>query len=206
MIVVLGLGNPGGEYADTRHNVGFMVVDRLAADCNVKFSRPSGGLVSTKAVIRSKDVLIAKPVTFMNKSGVGAKRALGEAGIDLRPDGDSGSEDDLKEVLDISDKVIVVVDDCDLPFGAMRLRKGGGSGGQKGIKSIVEWLGTDKFSRLRIGVGRPAKSSADGLADYVLSPFDKDEEESLEEELKRGVLAIERFVEEGIEAAMNTFN
>lgn len=197
MIVVLGLGNPGSEYEDTRHNIGFMVVDKLTALYKVKFGRTSGGLASGSSVIKGKEVLIAKPMTFMNKSGVAAKKALRDGGIDLEL-----SED----VTALAENLIVVVDDCDLPFGDIRLRRGGGSGGQKGIKSIIEWLGTDKFSRLRMGVGRPANLTGDGLADYVLSPFAAREEKTLEEELTRGVLALERFIEDGIDTAMNEFN
>ena len=197
MIVVLGLGNPGSEYEDTRHNMGFMVVDKLAALYKVKFGRTSGGLASGSCVINGKDVLIAKPMTFMNKSGVAAKKALRDGAVDLE------SPEDVEA---LADSLIVMTDDCDLPFGDIRLRRGGGSGGQKGIKSIIEWLGTDKFSRLRMGVGRPANLTGDGLADYVLSPFTASEEKTLEEELTRGVLALERFIEDGIDTAMNEFN
>ena len=203
MIVVLGLGNPGSEYEDTRHNVGFMVADKLAAVYDVKFGRTSGGLASGPGVVKGKEVLIAKPMTFMNKSGVAAKKALRDAGIDLGPYKDVEAAGETSE---LAERLIVVTDDCDLPFGTIRLRKGGGSGGQRGIKSIIEWLGTDQFSRLRVGVGRPANVTGDGLADYVLSPFNEDEEKALEEELTRGVSALESFIEDGIETAMNRYN
>ena len=209
LIVVLGLGNPGSEYTDTRHNIGFMVVDKLAALYSVKFGRPYGGLISGKGTVKGKEVLIAKPVTFMNKSGVAAKRAVAVAGIDLQACGDIESpNEEVEEAvdIDISGRLIVVTDDCDLPFGDIRLRRGGGSGGQKGIKSIIEWLGTDRFSRLRMGIGRPANVTEYGLADYFLIPFNNNEKESLEEELKRGVLALESFIEDGVDTAMNRYN
>lgn len=208
MFFVVGLGNPGHEYENTRHNIGFMVVDRLATSLGIaldtkeaNYIRSSGYVLRPKgpeaeATVEPKaepnhgigaEVMLVKPQTFMNLSG-NAARALA-ASRDLTPD-----------------KLIVVCDDCELPLGKIRIRKGGGSGGQRGLASIIERLGTNEFVRVRMGVGRPAEGSNEELRDYVLDPFTEGEAPLAESEIKSGATAVESIIIDGIDAAMNRFN
>jgi PTH1 family peptidyl-tRNA hydrolase len=184
--LIVGLGNPGIEYSQHRHNVGFRVVDQLAKDHDLSFRRvkwararaASGRIVGRKAVL-------AKPQTFMNLSG----RAVGRLGryYEIPPD-----------------CILVVYDELDLPFGRLRLRPQGGAGGHKGMRSIIETLGTQSFPRLRVGIDRPLGRL--DPAEYVLQPFDADQVGQLAQVVERAVAAIECWLEKGIEAAMDRFN
>jgi PTH1 family peptidyl-tRNA hydrolase len=190
LVLIIGLGNPGAAYENNRHNIGFMVVDRLAAANSIKCSRklwpPGRPYLSGRGTIAGGDVVLAKPRTFMNRSGVAVS--------------------DLLSSLDITPRsIIVVCDDCDLPFGRIRIRKRGGSGGHKGLESIIEHIGSTDFPRVRMGVGRPLESDEE-LSDYVLSPFSPDQKEGLDRVLKRGVASIQTILVKGIEYAMNVFN
>lgn len=183
MLLIVGLGNPGREYERTRHNAGFMLVDLLAAQAGIKFEKKGKGLWA-KGRIGGEDVVLLKPQTFMNLSG--------EAVSDVRafykiPAG----------------SVIAAYDDCDLPLGRLRLRKDGGSGGHRGVSSLIGFLGGGDFARIRLGVGRPPHNDTAG---YVLSPFAKDELEALEEMLQRAAEAVEFLITDGIDQAMNKFN
>jgi peptidyl-tRNA hydrolase, PTH1 family len=182
MKAIVGLGNPGPEYAATRHNVGFEVVDELARRWQVKLKK--WRKVGTLALAKDHDALLMEPTTFMNLSG----EAVLSVGSFYK--------------VDPSDWLIVV-DDVNLPLGRVRMRKMGSAGGHNGLKSVIQHIGPD-FARLRIGVGRGDPKW--DLADHVLSRFDQEERRSVEEAIGRAADAVEMFVAEGIEPAMNRFN
>ena len=185
VFLIAGLGNPGRDYRETRHNVGFMVVDRLAARLGVRFTRLESHALVTKGTYQDKRVILVKPQTYMNLSGA----AIGS----------------LARYYKVPvENMLVSYDDVDLPFGALRLRPAGGSAGQKGMKSIIERLGTEAFPRLRVGIGRPP-GRMDAAA-YVLQPFARDESAELPLLLDRAVDAVLVFMTAGIEKAMNQFN
>lgn len=185
MFVVLGLGNSGTAYGKTRHNAGFMAVDRLALESGVKLDRQGDGYVYGVCSVGEEEVVLAKPLTYMNLSGVAAERLVRCYG---------GS----------SMSLIVVYDDCDLELGRLRIRKGGGSGGHRGVASVAERLGTPDFLRLRLGIGRPPSGME--LSDYVLLPFGKEEKEVFEDELKRAAAALADIIKNGAGFAMNFYN
>jgi PTH1 family peptidyl-tRNA hydrolase len=183
--LIAGLGNPGEQYRCNRHNVGYMVLDRLAARLGVKFTRLESKALVTKADYSGKRIVLAKPRTYMNLSG----QSIGA----------------LARYYKIPfEKLMVVYDDVDLPQSVLRLRPGGGSAGQKGMISIIDRLGTNDFPRLRIGIGRPP-GRMDAAA-YVLRDFSAAEKEALNETLETAVEAVLTFVGEGLEAAMNRYN
>jgi PTH1 family peptidyl-tRNA hydrolase len=185
VFLIAGLGNPGREYRETRHNVGFMVVDRLSARLGVRFTRLESHALVTKGAYQDRRVILVKPQTFMNLSGT--------------------SVGSLARYYKVPpENLLVTYDDVDLPFGALRLRPAGGSAGQKGMKSIIERLGTEAFPRLRVGIGRPP-GRMDAAA-YVLQPFARDETAELPLLLDRAVESILVFMTAGIEKAMNQFN
>ena len=184
MRAVVGLGNPGEEYAGTRHNVGFLVVEELARRWGVEFGRPRRGSRIARAHFRGEAVNLIEPLTYMNCSG----DALGRLDADLRP----GAAD-----------IVVVHDDLDLPCGRVAIKKGGGTGGHRGIASLVAWAGGD-FVRVRIGVGRPPVGQ--DAAAFVLRNFRKDERPVLEQAVQRAADAAEAVLTDGVERAMNTFN
>ena len=190
MKLIVGLGNPGSEYRATRHNIGFAVADELAGRRSVGFeSSPVDALV---AKVRSwvasgfsrTDVLLAKPLTFMNSSGEAVGALVRYFKIDI---GD----------------LLVVVDEVQLPLGRLRIRARGSAGGHNGLKSIVAHLG-EEFPRLRVGVGRG--DSRRDLADHVLARFDADEVAEVERLIARAAEAAEMFVTSGIETVMNAYN
>ena len=185
--LIVGLGNPGRGYADTRHNVGFMVVDEIARRHGIDWTSGPSQLAETLIAKRFGDepVMVAKPLTYMNNSG----------------DAVAG----LVRYFDVRhDDLFVVVDEAALPFGRLRARARGSAGGHNGLKSIIERLGTTEFSRLRLGVGR-----GDGrrdLADHVLARFERGEQADLETLITRAADAAEMFAAEGISKVMNAFN
>jgi PTH1 family peptidyl-tRNA hydrolase len=183
--LIAGLGNPGRQYRSNRHNVGFMVLDKLAERLGVSFSRVESQALVTKADFEGNRLILVKPQTFMNLSG---QAVVSLARFYKVPD----------------DNLMVVFDDVDLPFEMLRLRPGGGSGGQKGMASIIERLGTQDFPRLRFGIDRPPGRM--DAADYVLQDFSRSQIEFLPSLLDRAVEAILLFVDQGLEAAMNKFN
>ena len=182
MKAIVGLGNPGAEYVATRHNVGFEVVDELARRWQVKLKK--WRKVGTLALAKDHDALLMEPATFMNLSG----EAVLSVGSFYK--------------VDPADWLIVV-DDVNLPLGRVRMRKMGSAGGHNGLKSVIQHLGPD-FARLRIGVGRGDPKW--DLADHVLARFEPEERRSVEEAIGRAADAVETFVTEGIEPAMNRFN
>jgi PTH1 family peptidyl-tRNA hydrolase len=183
MRLVVGLGNPGRKYAGTRHNVGFDVLDLLAARHRLEWEgAPTDALL---AKWRERSALVAKPLTFMNLSG----RAVGDL---LR-----------FYKIDVAD-LLVVVDDINLELARLRARAGGSAGGHNGLKSLIELLGTEAFPRLRVGVGRG--DARRDLADHVLTTFDPDERTAVADSVERAADAVELFVAEGIAPVMNRYN
>jgi PTH1 family peptidyl-tRNA hydrolase len=183
--LIVGLGNPGREYQSNRHNIGFMVLDKLARNLGVSFSRLESKALVTKADDRGQRLILAKPQTYMNLSG----QAVGSL---------------VRYYKIPPDRFLVICDDIDLPYGTLRLRPGGGSAGQKGVLSIIESLGTQEFPRLRIGIDRPPGRME--AADYVLQDFNKEEVAFLPAVLDRAVEAVLVFTREGIVTAMNQVN
>lgn len=182
MKLIAGLGNPGPKYRGTRHNVGFEVVDALARRAAIEFeSAPAEALM---ARWRAPDVLLVKPLTFMNHSG----QAIGELLRYFK--------------VDVGD-LLVVVDEVQLPLGRLRARARGSAGGHNGLKSVIAHVG-DEFARLRLGVGRGDERR--DLADHVLSRFEPDEAAEVERMIARGADASEAFITAGIAAVMNQFN
>jgi len=183
--MIIGLGNPGRRFEHNRHNVGFMLLDRLAARLGQSFRKVQSKALVATATYQGERVILVKPQTYMNNSG--------------RPV--TALVDFFKVPLE---NVLVVYDDVDLPSSTIRLRPSGGSGGHKGMQSIIERLGTEEFPRLRIGTSRPpGKKEA---ADYVLQDFPAQEIELLEETLGRAGDAVLIFIRDGLEKAMNLFN
>jgi PTH1 family peptidyl-tRNA hydrolase len=182
--LIVGLGNPGRKYAGNRHNVGFQCLDRLAEAWGLSFSKRKHKALLAQGEIVGLKTILAKPQTFMNLSGEAVERLA--RFYELPPEG-----------------LLVIYDDLDLPLGKIRLRPEGGSGGHKGMKSIIEHLGTGGFPRLRVGIGRPAHGDPE---DYVLSDFAPDEWMAIEEAYERAVSAVELWLAEGIVAAMNRYN
>lgn len=182
--LVLGLGNPGPEYRDTRHNLGFRVVEELARRWEARLDR----LECNSRVGGASGVLLAQPQTYMNRSGFAARCLAERHGL-------------------VPGQLLVVIDDVALPLGRLRLRPGGSPGGHRGLESILESLQSDEVARLRLGV-RAAEEPPGGeeLVDFVLSPFLADEREVVEEMVRRGADACEHWQREGIERAMSRFN
>jgi PTH1 family peptidyl-tRNA hydrolase len=188
--MIVGLGNPGPEYAHSRHNVGFQIVDLLAKRHNLEFNRFQKRARLAIGRVRSpagseQRVLVAKPMAYMNASG--------EAVAPLAAFYKIAPAD-----------ILVVFDDLDLPVGRIRLRPNGGAGGQKGMQSIIKHLNSEAFPRLRVGIGRPP-GQMDPAA-YVLRPFSSDQEAEMTFVRMRAADAIEAWLSSGIEAAMNQFN
>lgn len=191
-MLIVGLGNPGKEYADTRHNVGFMVVDALAERHGLRFSRKHGKAVVAEGAIDDRRVLLAKPQTYVNLSGDAVQVLKRFTGVE-------------------PERILVVCDDLDLPLGVIRVREQGGSGGHNGLKSIAQRLGTTRFPRVRVGIGRPPEEERLGRDDervtaHVLGNFSSQEHGIIKEVIARAVAAIETAVLEGVQTAMNRFN
>jgi len=183
--LIVGLGNPGREYKDNRHNFGFMLIDRLCVRLNVR-----GMKVQSKAIVLStnyegRKLIFAKPQTYMNLSGHSVQGLLRFYKLPL-------------------EALLLAHDDLDLPFGTIRLRPGGGPGGQKGVGSTIQQLGTQDFPRLRLGIGRPPGRM--DSADYVLQDFPNADLTTLSQLLDRAADAALTWVTEGLDAAMNKFN
>jgi peptidyl-tRNA hydrolase, PTH1 family len=183
--LIVGLGNPGREYADNRHNVGFKVIDCICKDLGTRLNRIQSKALIGRAMIGDEKIILAKPHTFMNLSGQSVSGLMRFYRI---PEA----------------QILIIHDDLDLPLGVLRLRASGGSAGQKGLASVIERLGTENFPRLRIGVGRPPGRM--DAVDYVLQNFSSSEQEILSIVLDKACQAARIFATEGIERAMNQFN
>ncbi len=185
MYVIVGLGNPGKEYADTKHNVGFRVIDKLADVYNIDVSKFKHKALVGDGMISGKKVLLVKPQTFMNLSGESVKEVMSFYKVPL-------------------ENLIVIFDDTSLELGIIRIRKKGSAGGHNGIKSIISHLGTDSFNRIKVGIGE--KPNGWDLADYVLAKFPKDDEPLILSGIDKASQAAGIFISLGIKDAMNKFN
>lgn len=184
MKVIAGLGNPGVRYQWSRHNIGFQVLDQLAATHRISLVQRRFKSFYGTGWIDSQRVVLVKPLTFMNLSGEAVRKAVDFFNV--------GMED-----------LIVTHDDIDLPFGKLRIKRRGGDGGHQGVRSIIEWMGGNDFPRLKVGIGRPPTDVE--AADYVLSPFEEVEKSSLDTVLKKASEALAAILHEGIAAAMNRY-
>jgi PTH1 family peptidyl-tRNA hydrolase len=185
MNIIVGLGNPGQEYRLSRHNAGFMVADSLASGLSLSFSLRGCFSVRAEGLVGGRKIVLAKPLTYMNLSG--------------------------KAILALTDKyylpperLLVICDDLNLPQGRIRLRAGGSTGGHKGLRSIIEALGTDAFPRLRVGIGSPPPGMPS--RNYVLEIPGEEERKALNSGVEEAARAVSCFLEEGLPAAMNLFN
>jgi PTH1 family peptidyl-tRNA hydrolase len=183
--LLIGLGNPGREYKDTRHNFGFMLIDRIAVRLNARGMKVQSKAIVTNTTHEDRKLILAKPQTFMNLSGQSVQGLVHFYKIPLT-------------------NVMILSDDLDIPFGTIRIRGAGGPGGQRGLGSILEKLGTKEVPRLRLGIGRPP-GRMDPAA-YVLQNFSRDEMQTLSEVLDQGAEAVLAFVAHGLNKAMNEYN
>jgi peptidyl-tRNA hydrolase, PTH1 family len=191
--LIVGLGNPGIEYQFTPHNAGFLAVDRIADDCGVVLSNRRGRALTAKARLAGHEVLLAKPETYMNLSGLSVAALVQELEVPIP-----------------SEDLIVLYDELAFPLGRLRISANGRANGHNGVKSISGALGTEEWLRIRIGVGKPALADGReikaGGRDYLLSQFRKQELAVLDEVLDRAKAAVEAVLTEGVSAAMNRFN
>lgn len=193
MKLIVGLGNPGIEYQFTPHNAGFLAIDRIAEECGAVLSNRRGRALTARTRLAGEEVLLAKPETFMNLSGLSVAALVREL-----------------EIAVPSPDLIVLYDELAIPLGTIRIRERGSANGHNGVKSISGALGTEEWLRIRIGVGKPAlddgKEIKAGGKEYLLSPFRKQELAVLDEALDRTKNAVETVLTKGVSAAMNEFN
>jgi PTH1 family peptidyl-tRNA hydrolase len=187
MFLVAGLGNPGEQYAATPHNVGFLVVDVLAARHSIRMSRLECQAVIGQGTIKGKSVVLAKPQTFMNLSGVSVKPLA------------------LKNEVEPKD-LILVYDELALPWGSLRIRPNGSAAGHNGVQNVIDVLGTQEFPRVRLGVHPGYQLTAGRGADYLLSRFSRQQNETLEEFIGLAADATESIIAEGVSLSMTRFN
>lgn len=185
MILIAGLGNPGKEYENTRHNVGFLTINKIAEDVGVKITKKGFQSLYNLGQFEESKILLLKPQTYMNNCG----NALREAREFYKID---------------TDKIIVIHDEMDLPLGRIKLKKDGGSAGHNGIKSIIANIGSDNFARVRVGVGKPYDKN--NVIKHVLSGFSKEERQQLPEVIESARDSVFAIIINGIEKAMNEFN
>ena len=185
--MVVGLGNPGAEYQDTRHNIGFRVLDELMRRWGSKYKPGKAEFLYFRHEDRDSEAILVKPLTFMNNSGYAVEDALGQF---------EGTPADL----------LVVVDDIALPIGKLRIRPAGSDGGHNGLVSIISVLQTDRFARLRCGIGHEEIVPGDELPEFVLSPFEKSELAGVTGMIARAADAVEIFIHDGIDSAMRRCN
>lgn len=183
--LIVGLGNPGRDYEKTRHNVGFWVVEELARRYNLSWGKKERKALAADGVIEGRRVLLAKPQTYMNLSGEAVRALLDFYKIEI-------------------ERLIVIHDDLDTPLGTLRLRKTGGHGGQNGVRSIIQHLGTQEFARVRFGIGRPPGRMQ--ARDYVLQPFFGDDAILAQQIMERAAAAVELWLAQGIDKAMTAYN
>jgi PTH1 family peptidyl-tRNA hydrolase len=183
MKVIVGLGNPGPRYKDTRHNVGFQTLEELARRHPVQRQESRFDAIIAHLQIKQEKVFLLKPLTYMNLSGKAVRALIAYYKIDLKD-------------------IIVIYDDLDLPVGNLRIRSAGGTGGHRGMTSLVENLGTREFARIRIGIGRPPHEAID----WVLGRFSPEEKPLISNAVARAADAVETWIANGIEKAMNEYN
>jgi len=185
LLLVAGLGNPGEEYARTPHNLGFLVVDRLAAEHQIRVTRPDSKALVGEGMIEGRAVLLAKPQTYMNLSGTSIRPLMAKHEIALP-------------------ELVVVYDELDLPWPTVRIKPKGSAAGHNGVKSLIEQLGSNEFSRVRLGVD-PGHPIRDG-AEYLLAPFKRSLEKELDELIGLGADAVRSIIADGVEKSMTKFN
>jgi len=185
MYLMIGLGNPGSRYARTRHNIGFMVLEKIAAQWKISLTQKSFDALWNRGKINNVSVLLAMPQTYMNLSGKSVGRLMAYYKVDI-------------------DHVIVIHDDLDLPFGTIRLKKGGGDAGHKGLKSVVTALGSADFLRIRMGIGKPADKA--GIENYVLQMFNQEEQVLLPESIQLAAEAAAEIVVSGRQQVMAKYH
>jgi len=183
--IIVGLGNPGRQYRNTRHNIGFMVIDRLCSVMGISLARMQSKALIGSGTLDGRKIIVGKPQTYMNLSGQSVSGLLRFYKTSI-------------------EQLLVAHDDLDLPLGTLRLRPSGGSAGQKGMDSIIQQMGTQEFARLRMGIGRPPGRISP--AAFVLQKFTESEQELVDLVLDRAVAAVRTWIAEGIEAAMNQHN
>jgi len=186
-VVVVGLGNPGARYRETRHNVGFLVLDELCARWKCSLREGRGDYFSAVVLRGEQRVILVAPTTFMNNSGTAVKEVLAAHGVGL-------------------EACLVVADDFALPLGTLRLRKEGSDGGHNGLASVIYHLESEAFPRLRCGIGSPALLPGQETASFVLSTFEEGERETAATMIRRAADAVESFVHSGIDRTMTVFN
>lgn len=187
MKLIAGLGNPGKEYADTRHNSGYMAVDRLAQKAGVSITTEKWNALTAVCRIEGQAVLLMKPLTYMNNSGSAVSQAVSFYKIE-------------------PEDILILHDDMDLPTGSVRIRKKGSSGGQKGMKSILQCLGTDAIARIRIGVGHSRHGEHDLVPDWVLSSVPKAERDIFQNSIRTAAEAAYAWVYEDMDQVMSRYN
>lgn len=185
MFAVVGLGNPGRKHEGTRHNVGFDTIDLLASRNNIKVNKIKFKSLYGQGMIDGEKVILLQPQTFMNNSGIGVLELYNFYKFPL-------------------ENIIVIVDDIDIDFGAIRIKTKGSAGTHNGLKSIISHLQSDKFPRIKIGIGK--RREKQNLADFVLSKFDKKERKDIDLAIEKAALSVETILTNGIDKAMNDFN
>jgi PTH1 family peptidyl-tRNA hydrolase len=184
MFIIVGLGNPGKKYENTKHNIGFITLDFLAENNSIKINKIKHKALVGEGTVSGQKVLLVKPQTFMNLSGNSVREVMEYYKVE-------------------PDKLIVIYDDVDIPMGHLRIRKKGSAGTHNGMRSIIYDLQEDGFPRVRIGIGKDRKMP---LAGYVLGGFEKDERVLMEDAVKRAAMAVECMLEKGIDIAMGEYN
>lgn len=185
MFLIAGLGNPGAEYSDTRHNVGFRLIESLSSRLSVSLKTGKGSFLSAKTSYNNIDIVLLQPTTFMNNSGDALQQAASWYKIP-------------------AENCLVCYDDLNLDVGAIRIRRDGSAGGHNGIKDIIKKLSTDQFPRLRMGIGSDFREGEQ--IKYVLSRFSKEQQIIIDEAIDRAVEAAFSFISEGVETTMNNYN
>lgn len=184
--LIVGLGNPGLQYENTRHNAGFIVADKLAEEFNFSINKAKFEALSGEFNLNNNRILVIKPQTYMNNSGSAVSKTAAFYKIP-------------------ADRIIVMHDDISLDIGKLRMRRKGSDGGQKGMRDIIELMGTDNIMRIKIGVGAKPHPDYD-LASWVLSKFPKEAKEDLDKAVDKSVLAVKEIISRGIDSAMNKYN
>jgi PTH1 family peptidyl-tRNA hydrolase len=183
--LIVGLGNPGIKYTDTRHNLGFKAVDLFCHELHLHLSDQRFQALSTATIYHGKMVVVACPQTYMNRSGLAVRYLVEHHGPEIS-------------------NVLVVHDDIDIEAGRIRIVRGGGAGGHRGVESIISDLGTNRFNRVKVGIGRPL--AGESIEEFVLSPLDSEQRKTIEDVLGIVVKAIETFILDGLDVAMNRYN
>ncbi|MCU9615286.1 aminoacyl-tRNA hydrolase [Caldibacillus lycopersici] len=185
MKLIVGLGNPGKQYEDTRHNIGFKVIDEISSRLNIRLDEMKFNGIFGKGTINGEKVILLKPLTFMNLSGESVAPLMRYYDIPV-------------------ENLLVIYDELDLPVGKIRLRYKGSAGGHNGIKSIIAHVGTQEFNRIRIGIDRPEQGYP--IPNYVLGKFSKEEQEVLKDSIAKSAQACEMWIEKPFQEVMNKYN